>query len=128
VVDYKKVDYTRTGEQYDWIVDVDAHDSVLRWRHSLRPKGVYVALGGSGSWLLKSFVQGPAASLATGKRMGLMLWWKPFNPDDVETLNGLIAAGKLKPVIDRRFPLADVVEALRWVDDGHARGKVLVIP
>jgi NADPH:quinone reductase-like Zn-dependent oxidoreductase len=128
VIDYTKVDYTRTGERYDWIVDVDAHHSVLRWRQALRPKGVYVALGGSVGWLLKSVVQGPVLSLATGKRMGLMLWWKPFNPDDVETLKGLIAAGKLKPVIDRSYPLAQVVDALRRVDDGHARGKVLVIP
>jgi NADPH:quinone reductase-like Zn-dependent oxidoreductase len=58
--------------------------------------------------------------------MGLMLWWKPFNPDDVETIKELIAAGKVRPVIDRRFPLADVVQALRHVDDGHARGKVVV--
>jgi len=126
VIDYTAVDYTRTGERYDWIVDVDAHHSILRWRHALRPGGAYVALGGPGSWLLTSIVQGPAISLATGRRMGLMLWWKPFKAEDVETLKELIAAGKLKPAIDRRFPLSEVVDALRYVDDGRAKGKVVI--
>ena len=49
--------------------------------------------------------------------MGLMLWWKPFAPDDVETLKDLIAAGKVTPVIDRRYPLSEIVEALRYVDE-----------
>ena len=126
VIDYKKVDYRRTGERYDWIVDVDAHNSVLSWRNALRPKGVYVAMGGSGAWLFSLLVQTPAARIATDKSMGLMLWWKPFNPPDVERLEELIAAGKLKPAIDRTFPLTEVVGALRYVDEGHARGKVVI--
>jgi NADPH:quinone reductase-like Zn-dependent oxidoreductase len=127
VIDYTTTDYTRAGERYDWIVDVDAHHGILRWRDALRPNGVYAAMGGSGSWLLQALFVGPIASLATGKRMGLMLSWKPFKPDDVETLKGLIAAGKLKPIIDRRFPLGEIVEALRYVDEGHSRGKVVII-
>ena len=126
VIDYTKVDYTRTGRRFDWIVDVDAHHSVLRWRASLTPKGVYVAMGGPGSWLLQALLVAPLASIATGRHMGLLLWWKPFNPPDVETLEALSAAGKLKPVIDRRFPLSEVVEALRYVDEGQARGKVVI--
>jgi NADPH:quinone reductase-like Zn-dependent oxidoreductase len=126
VIDYKKADPTRTDERYDWIMDVDAHHSILRWRQALRPKGVYVALGGSAGWFVQTALLGWAVSLATGKRMGLMLWWKPFNADDVETLKGLIAAGKLKPVIDRRFRLGEVVDALRHVDTGRARGKVVI--
>jgi NADPH:quinone reductase-like Zn-dependent oxidoreductase len=126
VIDYTKVDYTRTGERYDWIVDVDAHHGILRWRGALRPKGVYVAMGGPGSWILQALLVAPFVSLATGKRMGLLLGWKPFKREDVETLEELIAAGKVKPVIDRRFPLAEIVEALRYVDEGRARGKVVV--
>jgi NADPH:quinone reductase-like Zn-dependent oxidoreductase len=57
---------------------------------------------------------------------GLLLGWKPFNAEDVAALKQLIAAGRLKPAIDRRFPLSEVVDALRWVDDGHAKGKVIV--
>jgi NADPH:quinone reductase-like Zn-dependent oxidoreductase len=60
--------------------------------------------------------------------MGLMLWWKPFDRDDVAKLKELIAAGKLKPAIDRRFALDEIVDALRWVDDGRAKGKIIVLP
>jgi len=125
VIDYTTTDYTRTGP-YDWIVDVDAHQGILGWRRALRPKGVYVAMGGPGSWILQALFVGPIASLATGKRMGLLLGWKPFKPEDVAELERLIAAGKIKPVIDRRFPLSQVVEALRYVDDGHPKGKVVI--
>ena len=126
VIDYTAVDYTRTGEQYDWIVDVDAHHPIRRWRDALRPGGAYVALGGSASWLLASAAQGAALSRTTGRWMGPLLWWKPFNSDDVDSLKQLIAEGKVKPAIDRRFALGDVVEALRCVDDGRAKGKVAI--
>ena len=69
---------------------------------------------------------GPLISRFSDRWSGLMLWWKPFNPEDVATLKELIAAAKVKPAIDRRFPLSEVVDALRWVDDGHAKGKVVV--
>jgi NADPH:quinone reductase-like Zn-dependent oxidoreductase len=126
VLDYTKVDYTQTGERYDWIVDTDSHHSILRIRRALRPNGVYVTLGGRSLPIFAALIVGPLISLASSKWTGLLLWWKPFNPDDVTTLKELIAAGKLKPVIDRRFPLSKVVEALRYVDDGHARGKVVI--
>ena len=126
VIDYTKVDYTTAGERYDWIVDTDSHHPILRIRHVLRPKGVYVTLGGTARPIVAALLLGPVISAATDKWMGLLLWWKPFNPDDVATLKELIATGKVKPFIDRRFPLSEVVDALRWVDDGHARGKVII--
>jgi len=126
VLDYTAVDYTRTGERYDWIVAVDAHHSFLRVRHALRPKGVYVSMGGSASWLLQALLIAPVISFVTGKHLGLLLWWKPFKAEDVATLKELISTGKLRPVIDRRFPLSQVVDALRHVDDGRAKGKVVI--
>jgi NADPH:quinone reductase-like Zn-dependent oxidoreductase len=126
VIDYTKVDYTRAGERYDWIVDTDSHHSVFAVRRALRPQGVYVTLGGDGSRIFQALLLGALISKATGKSMGLMFWWKPFNPADVETLKELIAAGKLRPVIDRRFPLDQVIDALRYVDEGRARGKVVI--
>ncbi|MEO8229349.1 MAG: NAD(P)-dependent alcohol dehydrogenase [Chloroflexota bacterium] len=126
VIDYTKVDYTATGERYDWIVDTDSHHSILRIRRALRPRGVYVTLGGTSLPIFAGLILGPLISLASQKWTGLLLWWKPFNPDDVATLKELFAAGKVRPVIDRRYPLSQVVEALRWVDDGHAKGKVVV--
>ena len=127
VIDYTTTDYTRTGDRYDWIVDTDSHHSPLAIRHALRPGGTYISLGGDDRALL-GLIAAPVVGRAVGKRMGLMLWWKPFNPPDVNRLKELIAAGKLRPAIDRTYPLEDVVAALQWVDDGHARGKVVILP
>jgi NADPH:quinone reductase-like Zn-dependent oxidoreductase len=128
VIDYRTTDYTTTGERYDWILDTDSHQSIFDNRRMLRPRGVYVTLGGSGPRLLQALIAGPAIRLADRKRMGLMLWWKPFRAEDVATITGMIAAGTVRPIIDRTFALGDLVAALRHVDDGHANGKVLVIP
>ena len=128
VIDYRKVDYTSTGRRFDWIVDVDAHQSIWSWRKSLKPAGAYVAMGGSAGWFGKTLLQAPLISLGARRSMGLMLWWKPFHAADVDELKRLIGAGRLRPHIDRSYPLSHVVDALRWVDDGHARGKVVVIP
>jgi len=126
VIDYSEADYIRSGERYDWILDVDARYAIPRWRRLLRPNGVYLALGGSGSWFLAALLLAPALALLRGKTSGLMLWWKPFHRPDVDKLKELIGAGKLRPAIDRRYPLSDVVEALRRVDEGRAAGKIVV--
>lgn len=126
VIDYKKVDYTSTGERYNWIVDTDSHHSILRVRRALRPNGVYVTLGGTSLPIFAGMLVGPVISMFSDRWTGLMLWWNPFNAEDVATIKELISAGKVKPVIDRRFPLSEVVDALRWVDDGHAKGKVVI--
>ena len=63
--------------------------------------------------------------MATSKRIGF-LWWKPFYKADVALLKELIEAGKVRPVIDRRYPLSDVPEALRYLEEGHAQGKVVI--
>jgi len=128
VIDYTSTDYTRAGKVYDWIVDTDSHHSVLAVRRALAPGGVYVTLGGTSWPILAAMLGAPLVGRATGRRMGLLLWWKPFNPPDVDRVTELIAVGKVRPAIDRRFPLDQVVDALRWVDDGRAKGKVLVIP
>jgi NADPH:quinone reductase-like Zn-dependent oxidoreductase len=83
-------------------------------------------MGGTSSWLLQALLVAPVITLATGKRVGLLLWWKPFHAPDVATVEELIATGRLAPAIDRRFPLDAVVDALRWVDEGRAKGKVVV--
>jgi NADPH:quinone reductase-like Zn-dependent oxidoreductase len=128
VLDYRAVDYTKTGERYDWIVDTDSHHSILAVRRALRPNGVYVTLGGTSLPIFAALIVGPLISLASSRWTGLLLWWKPFNPDDVAAVTQLIAAGKVTPAIDRRYPLSEIVAALRWVDEGHARGKVIVTP
>jgi NADPH:quinone reductase-like Zn-dependent oxidoreductase len=128
VIDYKTQDPRATSEKYDWILDVDAHDSILSWRNALKPDGVYAALGGSASWFAKTLFQQPIMAIASKRSIGLVLWWKPFNAEDVEELQQLVISGAVKPQIDRRFPLDEAPDALRYVDEGRARGKVLVIP
>jgi NADPH:quinone reductase-like Zn-dependent oxidoreductase len=126
VIDYTRVDFTRTGDRYDWILDTDSHQSILRVRYALRPNGVYLTLGGTSLPILGALLLGPVISLATSKSVGLALWWKPFLAEDVDRIKQLIEAGKVKPAIDRRYPLSGVADALRWVNDGHAKGKVVV--
>jgi NADPH:quinone reductase-like Zn-dependent oxidoreductase len=126
VLDYTQVDYTRAGERYDWILDTDSHHPIRQVRRALRPGGTYVTLGGTAWPIIEGLVLGPLISLGSDRWSGLMLWWKPFKAEDIRTLTGLIAAGSVRPVIDRRFPLSQIVDALRWVDDGHAKGKVVI--
>jgi NADPH:quinone reductase-like Zn-dependent oxidoreductase len=129
VIDYTAVDYTRDGRKYDWILDVNAHHSLLRWRHSLNPGGRYYAEGSdSAVWFAKTLIQGPALKLAARQSMMLMLHWKAFDLTDIETLSQMVAEGTLRPVVDRTFPLDRIAEALRYFDDGNARGKVVVTP
>jgi NADPH:quinone reductase-like Zn-dependent oxidoreductase len=126
VIDYTQEDYTRNGQRYDWIVDVAGNRSILQVRHALRPRGVYVMVGGPTSRIFSALFLGPVISLAGSRRVGLMLWWKPMDRADLSVLTELIDAGKLTPVIDRRYPLAEVADALRYLDDGHARGKLVI--
>jgi NADPH:quinone reductase-like Zn-dependent oxidoreductase len=128
VIDFTQVDYTKGSERYDWILDTDSHHSIPACRRALRPDGRYVTLGAGSLAAFVALLAGNTVSLGTRRKSGLMLWWRPFDRDDVATLTGLIADGKLVPAIDRRYPLTQVVDALRHVDDGLARGKVLVIP
>jgi NADPH:quinone reductase-like Zn-dependent oxidoreductase len=125
VIDYEAVNYTKAGERYDWIIAVDAHYPIRAVRRALKPNGVYITMGGNTGTIV-SALGGLLWSRFSSKWSGLLIWWKPMHQPDVETLKELIAAGKVAPRIDRRYPLDEVVEALRWVEDGHARGKVVI--
>jgi NADPH:quinone reductase-like Zn-dependent oxidoreductase len=126
VIDYTKVDYTRATERYDWIVAVDAHHSILRVGRALKPNGVYATMGGDTGSIFSALMGSLLLSRFGDKWRGLMLWWKPMHEPDVDRLKELIAAGKLRPVIDRRYTLDQVVDALRYVEDGHPKGKVVI--
>ena len=125
-IDYQKVNYTKARERYDWIVAVDAHHPIRAVRRALKPNGVYVTMGGDTGTILAAVGGSLLMSRFGDKWSGLMLWWKPMHRPDVDTLKELIAAGKLKPVIDRRFGLSEVVDALRHVEEGRAKGKVVI--
>jgi NADPH:quinone reductase-like Zn-dependent oxidoreductase len=127
VIDYRATDYTRPARPYDWIVDVSAHHPLRRWLAALKPRGVYLSYAGPASWLIASAFMGPLLSLITGKKVGVALV-TGFGEKDVPRLVDLAERGVFKPVIDRRFTLDEAADALRYVDDGRALGKVLVVP
>lgn len=128
VIDYTIRDPLADADHYDWILDVDGNATLSKARRALRPGGTYLTLGGSGWRIIAAMALGPLLSRRNGGRhVGLMFAWKPFAADDVAALTAMVAAGTLKPAIDRRYPLSEVGAALRHLDDGQSRGKVLVI-
>jgi len=120
VIDYTLQDFAQGEERYDAIFDVVAKRTYADCRRVLAAKGVYVTTKVSVGLL----VQSPWTALMGGPRLRPMLQ-KPTLAD-LEALRELIDAGKLRPVIDRRYPLAEVPEAISYVEQGHARGKVII--
>lgn len=131
VVDYTRDDFTRGGERYDLILDNVGNRSLSEIRRVLKPAGRYVLIGGGGiddtRWtgplvrLIKTLAMAPFI----GQRMGMML--AEMNEKDLTVLGDLMRAGKVTPVIDRRYDLGEISEAIRYVERGHARGKVVVM-
>ena len=126
VIDFTKEDVIRHGERYDLILDVVARRSMLEWRRALKPGGAYVMLGASTALLLQGAFLGPLLSMTGSRKTAVMWWWKPFRQEDVAFLKVLIDGGRLAPVIDRRYPLSEVPDALRYLETGSARGKIVI--
>jgi NADPH:quinone reductase-like Zn-dependent oxidoreductase len=124
VIDYTQKDFTQDGKQYDLILDMVAHRSVFAYERALRPGGSVFVVGGSAATLFQILFLGPWIRRATGKRMRILAVHP--NLDDMDYMAGLCEAGKVVPVIDRRYPLSEVPEALRYLGEGHARGKVII--
>jgi len=125
VIDYTQEDYTQSGQRYDRILDVAAYRSIFESKRALKPKGVYVAVPASMSRMFQVMFLGSLLSLAGSRKMGILMW-KPFKKEDVASLKELIEADKVTPVIDRRYSLREVPEALRYQEDGHPRGKLVI--
>jgi len=125
VIDYTQEDFTKSGQRYDLILDVVASRSIFDYKRALSPKGIYVMVGGSLAAILQGFLLGPLISMTGSKKMGSVMW-KPNNQEDLAILEELFAAGKVVPVIDRTYPLSEVPEAIRYLEEGHARGKVVI--
>jgi NADPH:quinone reductase-like Zn-dependent oxidoreductase len=124
VIDYAKEDYTKNGERYDLIIDVVAHRSVFDYKRTLNTNGVFVVVGGSIPRILQVAFLGSWISKASGKKMGLLMH-RP-NPGDLEYLCSLYEAGKLVPIIDKRFTLNQVSEAMQYFGEGHFVGKIVI--
>lgn len=124
VIDYRQEDFTRNGQRYDLVLDVAGYRSVFDYRRALNTGGTYVMVGGSTSRILQLFLLGPWIGMAGRKKMGLLLH-KP-RKEDLDVINALFEAGKIVPVIDKRYPLSGVPEALQYLGDGRTRGKVII--
>lgn len=124
VIDYTREDFTRNGEAYDLILDAAAFRSVLDYRRALSREGIYVMIGGATARMFQTMVVGPWVSMTGARKMEFLLV-KP-NRDDLTLLRDLVEAGKVTPVIDRRYALSEVPEAIAYLEGGHARGKVVI--
>jgi len=127
VFDYKKEDYTDSSNEYDLIVDMVGNQSLSANRRVLKPGGRMVIVGGpKGNWLAPFWQPLKAAMLApfVDEEIGMML--AELEGDDLEFLAGLMADGQLRSRIDRRYPLSDTAEALRYLETQRARGKVII--
>ena len=123
VIDYTQEDFTKYGRRYDRIVDMAAHHSTFDYRGALSPEGIYGVIGGATPRILQTVFLGSWFSLTSSKKMGLVLH-KPNK--DLAFINELFEAGKIVPVIDRRYRLSEVPEALRYFGEGCAKGKVVI--
>jgi NADPH:quinone reductase-like Zn-dependent oxidoreductase len=126
VIDYTREDFTRDGPRYDLIYDAVGNRSVSAYKRALRPQGTCVIAGFSGlSRLFQHLIVGRLMSMTGNKKIGLMGLAKP-NQKDLLIIKGLLEAGKVVPVIDRRYPLGETADAIRYLEAGHARGKVVI--
>ena len=131
VIDYTKEDFTKSAERYDVILDNVPNHSLSEVRRVLTPKGKYVLIGGGGAneqgfigpfaRIIKTKVQ----SLFASQEMGMMM--ADSNQKDLSLLAEMVESGKMKPVIDRTYKLAEVPEAIGYLEQGHARGKVVIV-
>jgi len=125
VIDYTQEDFTKNGQLYDLILDVVVHRSIIDYLRALSPEGICIMVGGSMTRVFFNLLRGLCISMTGNKRIGLGMW-KPNKKEDLAFLAELFEAGKVKPVIDRRYPLSEVPEALRYLEEGHAKGKVVI--
>ncbi|MBK8904462.1 MAG: NAD(P)-dependent alcohol dehydrogenase [Anaerolineaceae bacterium] len=120
IIDYTKEDFTQTGEQYDLIFDTVGNRSVAEYKRALQPQGRFVTT----AFLPSLVIQGPWLSLTEGKKMHNMMA-KP-NQKDLDVMRDLLETNQVTPIIDSCYPLSDVPEALRYLGEGHAKGKAII--
>ena len=124
VIDYTKEDFTKNGKQYDLILAVNGYHPINEYKNSLTPKGIYVMAGGATKQIFEAVLRGSFVSEKDGRKLGA-LTAQPKQADLIY-LKGLAEAGKIKPIIDKRYPLSETAQALRYLGEGHARGKVVI--
>jgi NADPH:quinone reductase-like Zn-dependent oxidoreductase len=124
VIDYTQEDFTKNGQRYDLIVAANGDRSIFAYQRALAPKGIYVVIGGSMTQIFQAMLLGPLLPRSGSQNMGNVLA-RP-NQKDLVFMKELLEASKVVPVIDRCYPLKEVPEALRYLGEGHAKGKVVI--
>jgi NADPH:quinone reductase-like Zn-dependent oxidoreductase len=124
VIDYMKENFWKSGKKYDLILDNAAYHSIRKPLRALNPTGIYVLIGGSMTGFVQSLILKPIYSKKDGRKITSMM--ANVNQADLAFLKELIEAGKVVPVIDRKYSLSEVPDAIRYLETGHARGKVVI--
>ena len=124
VIDYTKENFTKSGQQYDLVFAANGYHSLSAYKRTLTPRGIYVMAGGTMAQIFQSMLFGSLMSETGGRTMGGVSAKR--NQADLAFLKELVEDGKVKPVIDRRYPLSEAAEALRYLGEGHARGKIVI--
>jgi len=122
-IDYTQEDFTKNGQRYDLILDFVASHSIFDYKQALTSNGVYVMVGGSVPHLFQTLLLGSFLSMIGSRKMGILAA-KPNK--GLAFMLELIESGSVIPVIDKRFPLSEVPEALRHLGEGHVKGKVVI--
>jgi len=124
VIDYTQEDFTENGQHYGLILAANGYHPISHYRRALSQGGIYVMTGGSGAQMIQAMAVGPMLSITGSKKMGNLLM--KSNAGDLLLVKELLEAGKVVPVIDRHYPLSEVPEAICYLEEGHARGKVVI--
>jgi NADPH:quinone reductase-like Zn-dependent oxidoreductase len=125
VIDYTHEDFTKSGQRYDLILAVNGHHPLRHFRRALSPAGICVVVGGPLSQVIQAMLLGPLLSKFGSRKLGFM-GIAATPQEDLLVLKEFVKTGKIVPVIDRCYPLDQTAEALRYVIDEHARGKVVI--
>jgi NADPH:quinone reductase-like Zn-dependent oxidoreductase len=130
VIDYTQQDFTKSGQCYDIVLDCVGNHSFSEWRRVLNPKGILVGVGAPDgvplSRLLTGLIGALVRSVFVSQKIAIFI--ARVNQQDLTTVRDLMAAGKVTPVIDKRYRLSEAREAFRYMETGHARGKVIITP
>ncbi len=125
VIDYTQEDFTKSGQRYDLILDMVAYRSIFDYKRALSPKGICVMVGGPMARVFLKVLLGLFISMIGSKKIGMVMW-KPNKREDLVFLEEVFENGKVVPVIDRRYPLSEVPDAVRYLEEGHVKGKVVI--
>lgn len=123
VIDYTKEDFTKNDDCYDLIIGINGNYSLLEYRRLLKRNGIYVMVGGSLSQIFQSLLFGQLLSFGSKKMSSLAA---KSNQQDLEFIAKLVDEGHIKPVIEQRYSLKETAEAMNYLDQGHAKGKIVI--